>query len=286
LLGARTIDEADDPASQDAHGHVVIIGYGLAGHLVARALTASGFSTIALEMNAERVRKARADGEPVFYADATSEEALGHAHVARASAIIILINDPVAAERVIMTTRRVAPRVQIFVRAHYLTEAPALARTGNVDVVAEELEGGVEVLARVLRSLGTPRNIIDKRITEVRQKTQPSARRLTMQRHALAADGPLADLKIECIALDEGSQGIGKTLGELDVRAKSGTLIVAVVRHKKVFENPAPTMPLERDDVLYLVGRGPQVRAATALLTDGQAQSELPHMTDNVLPAA
>jgi CPA2 family monovalent cation:H+ antiporter-2 len=274
LLGARTIDDADEHATQTASGHVVIIGYGLAGRLVARALTSSGFSTIALEMNAERVRQARAEGEPVFYADATSEEALGHAHIDRARAIIVLINDPQAAERVIMTTRRVTKEVPIFLRAHYLSEAPALLRYGKIDIVAEELEGGVEVLARVLKSIGVPRNTIDKRITEVRRETQSSARRLTMQRHALSAEGPLADLKIECIALDDGSQGIGKTLRELELRARTGALVVAIVRKKKVLENPSPTLPLERGDVIYLVGRGTAVRAATEMLTTGEPAPE------------
>jgi voltage-gated potassium channel Kch len=45
-------------------------------------------------------------GDPVYYADATSEEALGHAHVETCRAIVIMINDNQAIERVISTIAR------------------------------------------------------------------------------------------------------------------------------------------------------------------------------------
>ena len=41
-------------------------------------------SYVALELNAETVRDAREAGEPVYYADATSVEALQHARVQHA----------------------------------------------------------------------------------------------------------------------------------------------------------------------------------------------------------
>ena len=50
-----------------------------------------------LELNADNVRRGKALGLPVYYGDATSEEALGHAHLASARLLVLLMNDPQAA---------------------------------------------------------------------------------------------------------------------------------------------------------------------------------------------
>lgn len=151
LLGARSIDE-DDALQPDPEQHVVLIGYGLAGKMVARSLKNLGIGHIILELNASNVREGQLNGDPVRYADATSLEALGHAHIEQAKAAVILINDPQATTRVVQTIRSVTPQLPIFVRTHYLREAEDLMGHGATDVVAEELEGGAEILARMLRA--------------------------------------------------------------------------------------------------------------------------------------
>jgi monovalent cation:H+ antiporter-2, CPA2 family len=165
LLKVRSIDEAGERV-QRVSNHVVIVGYGMAGRLVAHALKSCGIECVALELNAETVRAARAAGEPVYYADATSAEALGHAHLERALALVVLINDPQGAVRVIDTARRVAPHVHVLMRTRFVGEREALLRVGATDVVAEEAESGIEVLARLLRWLDVPRETIDRRLDE------------------------------------------------------------------------------------------------------------------------
>ena len=113
---------------------------------------------VVLELNAESVRTAKAHGLPLYYGDATSEEALKHAHLERAQALVLLMNDPIAAQRVVDTAKRVAPDVPIMMRTKYLLEREALIRIGAKDVVAEEVEGAIEILARLLRWIEVPRN--------------------------------------------------------------------------------------------------------------------------------
>ena len=127
---------------QKISDHVVIIGYGMAGRLIAHALKDCGQKVIALELNAETVRAARAEGEPVYYADGTSPEALGHAHLERARALVILVNDPHGAIRVVDTARRVAPHVPVLMRTRYVGERAELLRKGATDVVAEPAHSG------------------------------------------------------------------------------------------------------------------------------------------------
>jgi len=266
LLGVRSIDQED----AEKHGagmlnHVVIVGYGLAGRTVAGTLSACGVPYLVLEINAESVRRARADGISAFYGDATSEEALFHAHIASARTLVILINDRQAAERVVATARRVAPELPILMRTHYVGEAVTLRRLGATDVVAEEVEGGVEIVARLLRLLEVPRNVIDGQIHEIRMTTQSSDRTQTVPRRTLGQHTALLDLKIENILLLPESNAVGRTIKELGTHQKTGALVVAVRRGEDLLPSAATT-PLAPGDVVYLVGQLDEVRDAVAMI--------------------
>ena len=265
LIGVRGIAEIDT-AHRSMKGHVVIVGLGVAGRVLVRALANSDVRYVVLEVNADTVRSARAAGEPVYYADATSEEALGHASLKEARALVLVMSDLLAAQRVIDAAKRVAPHVPILVRSRYLTEKPALAKVGADDVVAEEVEGAMEVLVRLLRWLDVPRNRIQARVREARESTQTSERGLTLPRASLDKHGALADLKIESLAIEPDSQAAGRSLTDLSLRSRSGALIVAVRRAGELVEPFDPTTPLLPDDVVYVVGSSSAIRAAMAIL--------------------
>ncbi|MCA9850743.1 MAG: cation:proton antiporter, partial [Dehalococcoidia bacterium] len=115
ILRARGID---DPRRQerDLGEHVILVGFGVAGTLIGRALRSAGVRFIVLELNADRVRHGRAQGYPIYYGDITSPEAQHHAHIREAKAIVLVINDPDAARRAIAATRAISADVPIICR--------------------------------------------------------------------------------------------------------------------------------------------------------------------------
>lgn len=266
LIGVRSIDEADHETATLA-GHVVIVGYGVAGKLTAQALAACGVRYVVLELNAETVRDAKSRGVPLYYGDATSTEALGHAHLDTARALVLLMNDAQAVNRVIDTAKRVAPDVPIIVRARYLADRDELSKLGARDVVAEEVEGAVEIMTRLLRMVEVPRNVIDQRLHEARVGTQSSARQVTIPRAPLSDHRALAELKIESLVLDESSPAVGQSPIGLALRSSTGALVVAVRRGESLLEQPDPAVPFESGDVVYLVGTLDAISLATARLT-------------------
>lgn len=151
LLGARGIDEQPPAAIRD---HVVLVGYGVAGRVVARALADAGVPFLVLELNAETVRAASEAGEPVYYADAAHPEALRHARLPEARALVLLINDPDAVNRIVAAANECAPHVPVLVRTRYLADRSALSALGATEIVVDEVEAGIEVLTRALRRLG------------------------------------------------------------------------------------------------------------------------------------
>lgn len=266
LIGAHGIEETE-PIQSSLVNHVIIVGYGVAGRFAATALEACGVPYIVLELNAETVRAARGRAEPVYYGDATSEEALGHARLASARALVLLINDAEAAKRVIVTARRVAPEVPILIRARYLGERDALMALGARDVVAVEVEGAVEVLSRLLRWLEAPRNVIEEHIRNVRSETQTSERKLTLPRRVLSDYRGLAELKIESVLIRESTVGEGSSPVKLRLRSRTGALVVAVRRNHDLLNQPDPNVPFQVGDIVYLVGTSEAIRSATAELT-------------------
>ncbi len=271
LIGVRSIDEADT-GQQTLVNHVVIVGYGLAGRITAQALASCGIEYVALELNAETVRSAKSKGLPVYYGDATSEEALGHAHLGDARALVLLMNDPRAAERVVDTAKRVAPTIPVLMRTHYLLERERLLSIGARDVVAEEVEGAVEILARLLRWLEIPRNVIEDEIHEVRAATQASERATTVPRSALGAQKALADLKIDSVLVRPDGAAAGKSPVALQLRTRTGALVVAVRRGASLLEKPDPNVAFEAGDIVYLVGSPAAVRTAADCLSESPSR--------------
>lgn len=265
LLGARSIADAEQHKQQLAN-HVVIVGYGLAGRFASKALEATGTPHLVLEMNARTVREAKQAGQPVFYADAANEEALGHAHLRNARALVLLINDPKAAERVVDTAQRVAPGVPVLLRARYLADRERLLKMGATDVVSEELESTVEVIARLLRWLDTPRNLIDAQVRQVRVETRSSERTPVVPRPTLQERRELDDLKIESYVVRQGSCATGCSPVQLGLRAQTGALVVAARRGETLLDQPDPNVPFEAGDIVYLVGSVEAISAAMRIL--------------------
>lgn len=280
LLGARGIDEY---AEKEGHpeGHVIVAGYGVAGRLLTDALEQSGVPHVVLELNSENVRRAAAEGKAVYYGDVSSEEALRHAGVEHARAVVLLINDPRAARQGAAAVRRLAPEVPVLMRTRYLVERPILDALAT-DVVYDEVEAGVEMLARVLRRFDVPRNVIHDRLEEARRNTQASVRPQAVPRKRLADVPELADLEIEKVVIRPEDHAAGRTPRELAVRQSTGALVVAVRRNGELVDSPDPDEPLRADDIVYLVGATRSVGSACTLLTRGPK----PDTTERPSPGA
>lgn len=264
LIGVRSIDEADE-GPIPLENHVVIVGFGLAGRFAARTLSDNGVPVVVLELNAENVRRGKELGLPVYYGDGTSEEALGHTHLADAQLMVLLMNDPQAAQRIVDTARRVAPHVPVLMRTHYLSERDPLIQMGAWDVVAEEVESAIEVIARMLRFIEAPRNVLDDSIRRIRAATKTSDRQMEVPRPVLSQMHGLVELKIESVLVRSGSHAEGRSPAVLDLRAVTGALVVGVRRAGHLLEQPDPAVPFEPEDVVYLVGTYEAIKRAVPM---------------------
>ena len=285
LIGVRAIDEADDVTAR-LHDHVVIVGYGLAGSLCARALGESDVPHLVLELNADNVRRGKELGLRVYYGDATSEEALRHAHLDSARLLVLLMNDAQACERVVATARRVAPGIRILVRTRYLSERDRLIGLGAHRVVCEEVEGAVEMLHRMLRSVEVPRNVIEERIRTARLGSLESDRKQTVPRLRLGEVRDLDHLKIESALVVPDCRAHGRSAKDLAIHSSTGALVVGVRRGEKLLDQVDPGLPFEAFDVIYFVGTSSALTGALRLFEAPGAPVTVPPLLDQSDPGA
>jgi monovalent cation:H+ antiporter-2, CPA2 family len=144
---------------------------------------------------------------------------------------------------------------------------------GAHDVVAEEVEGAVEMIARLLRWVEVPRNMIDQRVSEVRAQTQTTERKQTVPRSTLREVHGLDELKIESALVREGSPAHGTSAVALRLRSETGALIVGVRRGDHLLESPDPHHAFEAGDVVYFVGTGEAVQKTLPLFDPGRSSS-------------
>jgi len=172
-------------------GHVLIVGFGVTGANVARTARAANVPYAIVELNAATVRSAAAQGEPIHFGDATQETILRHVDADKAKAIVVVIDDPPGARRIVELARRIAPDAYVLVRSRYLREVEPLHRLGADEVIADELEVSIEIFARVLARMLVPREDIKRLIGEVRGDWRRMAR--TFAKHATS----VPDLRVD-----------------------------------------------------------------------------------------
>lgn len=152
LLRVEGIAEAG-PEHRGMRDHVVIVGYGPGGQHLASRLAETETPYVVLELNAQTVRRVRATGVPIFYADITSREARHHAGLEHAKAVVLQINDTDALLRAVDAMRRDEVEAPIFVRARRGADEAELTRHGVTCVVNEEMSASKRLASEVLRHL-------------------------------------------------------------------------------------------------------------------------------------
>ena len=140
----------------DLRDHVVIVGYGRTGRLLAELLDRQHVAHVALDLDAPHVAGLRARGAPVYLGDASRTAMLEKMRLASAAALVISLDDPRAAERVLIAARQLARDLPILVRARDRDHAAQLLAQGATQVVPEVLEAGLQLGQLTLEHVGLP----------------------------------------------------------------------------------------------------------------------------------
>jgi CPA2 family monovalent cation:H+ antiporter-2 len=255
-LAKRTKNTVEVPDQDAPHlsDHVVILGFGVGGRLMGRALRQLAIPYVILDLNGATVRTSRQEGESIFFGDATNEDALRAAGVERARAVVGVLSDPYASVRAVNAVRAISPTIPIIVRTRYTAEADTMQRLGATVAVAEELEASLEVVAQVFARLDVPGNVIEVLVDGFRRESSGMRQQRAPTQPLDTLPSAISGTPVASHQLGEGEWAIGRTLADVNLRAETGALVIAVRKNGRHITSPPADLKLAAGDVLYLMG--------------------------------
>jgi monovalent cation:H+ antiporter-2, CPA2 family len=255
-------DDPADPALRlpepPLHDHLIVVGYGLNGRNLVRAAKFANLTYIILEADADKVHRGLKRGERIVYGDVTHEHVLAHVGVARARLVVLAISDPAASLRAVAAIRRLNPEVCIIVRSLYLYERKQLYRVGATEVISEEQETSMEVLAHVLARFLVPLGDIEKLIHELRHGSHAMLRPHSITRDiwsTIHLGLPGAELATVRIDHDPEAHLVGKRLAESKVQEQFGVNLLAIRRNGYILDQLTDDTIIQLHDTLYIFGK-------------------------------
>lgn len=158
-LEKETIDLAD---------HVIVAGFGRVGRTVTRLLMQQQIPVLALDVDAEGVRRARESGLPVYFGDATRPDVLRAVGAERARAIVLTLDKTHMLDRFIALLRWRFPQLAIYARARDRGHAHRLLETGATVSIPETFEASLRLAQEVMTAHGIPEDVVNRAVNVCR----------------------------------------------------------------------------------------------------------------------
>lgn len=173
MLGSKIEDKIDSTINSevsfefkgisDLNEHIIIAGFGRVGRMVAYMLMQEQIHFIAVDSNASLVKKARAQGFPIYHGDLSQEDTLKAVGLSRASAVVLSMSDKTAIRK---TTRLISKEYKNVKNLHIITRvedykhADFMKRCGATITIPTTIETGLQLGAAVLVDAGIPEHKI------------------------------------------------------------------------------------------------------------------------------
>src|ERR1051325_10788032 len=156
---ARAERQVERAADRIAEANPVIVaGFGRFGQVVTRVLRGLGIHATVIDHDPQQIDTVRRFGWKAYYGDATRMDLLEAAGIPHAQLLLVALDDPQAAMRLVKRVRARFPRLPLLVRAHSRTDGYEYATLG-VPFVRELFASSLEAASRMLVALGyTPEN--------------------------------------------------------------------------------------------------------------------------------
>ncbi|WOE74340.1 cation:proton antiporter [Alterisphingorhabdus coralli] len=155
---ARRVELAtsEEPEAQEGKtaDRSVIFGFGRVGVMVADMLDKHEQPYIAIDSNIDMVARGRRNGYDILYGDVSRPEIIDRLQLGHARALIITMDEPVLAARIVKRVRGWVPELTIIARARDTDNAAELYRAGASVAVPETLESSLQISEAALVDLG------------------------------------------------------------------------------------------------------------------------------------
>jgi len=211
--------------------HYIICGFGRIGSLVCREFRENNLPFVVIDRDPAAVRDLEGENFLFLQLDATSEEALEAAGIARAKGLITAVRSDADNVFITLTAKGIRPDIFILSRASSEKAEQKLKNAGATRVVMPYLIGGKRMAQVLIRP-----NVVD--FVDI----------ALMDKHL--------GLVMEEAHIREDSSLVGKTLVESELRKDFGVIIVAIRKSSGEMRfNPTSGEKLDADDIIVVLGK-------------------------------
>lgn len=225
----RTIEEMRD--------HIIICGHGRVGSSASAALRESGLNVVVIENNQSLAEAGRALELLIIEGDATDDATLRAAGIERAAGLLVTTGDDAVNLFIVLSARGLNPDLLIVARASNAANERKMRQAGANRVVSPHRIGGRHMANIIVRPHVT--DFFDV-------VTLDNGQELWLEEFVLAETAVLC----------------GMTIGEADIRKKTGVTIVAIIRHNAESTiTPRADTRLLAGDQLIVLGTREQLAA-------------------------
>ncbi|MFB9751847.1 TrkA family potassium uptake protein [Paenibacillus hodogayensis] len=214
-----------------------VIGMGRFGSSVAKSLYGLGYEVLAIDSSEQRMQEVSGTVTHAVQADSTDEEALRALGIRNFDVVVVAIGQDIQSSILTTLILKDLGVPLLVVKAQTELHGKVLKKIGADKVIFPERDMGL----RVAHHLISP-NILD--FIE------------------LSDDYSIVELKAS-------STMIGRTLRELDVRARYGCNVMALKTGDKMNISPNADDTIKHDDILVVVGQNDQLRQLERAFGEG-----------------
>ncbi|WP_436356863.1 monovalent cation:proton antiporter-2 (CPA2) family protein [Brevundimonas sp. CEF1] len=159
-------------AAEGLRGRVLIIGFGRFAQVVSQPLLARDVDVSIIENDVEMIQAAGSFGFKVYYGDGTRLDTLRASGAGKAEAVLVCIDKPEAADKIVQLVKSEFPGVKLLVRAFDRGHSLRLIQAGVDYQVRETFESALKFGQAVLEELGLPEDEAADVIADVRRRDE------------------------------------------------------------------------------------------------------------------
>ena len=226
--------------------HVIVVGYGRNGSQATKELTEHGEIPVIIDLMDAAIEKINTDGFMFIQGDASDDHVLNEANIKNAKALITALPKDADNLFVVLTAKELNPSLKIISRASNFASEKKLKSAGASNVIMPDKIGGQHMANLVAQP-----DIIE-----------------FLDHILLKHSGNVLLEEISCSKLNNCF--VKKTIGELDVRNKTGANIIGIRNPDGSYiVNPSPSQGLFPEIQLFVLGTKYQLLQFKEILTKG-----------------
>lgn len=255
--------------------HVVIVGCGHLGYQIAGVLQQLAIPFVVVEIDQLRVERAVEAGYPTVFGDGSHEVVQEVLQMKHAALLVVTIPALVVARSVISEARKAHRDLRVIARIEDPAFFEVFQELAVEDVVYPEFEAGLEMIRTILLYLNIPIPKIQEHTEHMRHQLMATAISAG-QEYKILGELRSAEQQfdLQWYEIKPEHDLAGATIGEADIRRKTGASVVGVIRDNHLTANPDPRFKIRENDMVAVIGSTASRREFALLLNPVAGSSQ------------